>query len=235
MLESTRDAIPPPGADVDPELSNSPVPSFEDIYKQNVDFVWSSARYLGIDKDAVDDVVQDVFVVIHSKLATLQRPQALRSWIYGIVRRTASDYRRSKRTRDAAGARFGAEIKLSQPSQASPLEMVERKAELDLLEIVLAELDEPKREIFVMVEILEMTVPEVVRVLEIPLNTAYSRLRMARQSFEDALARQEECAEENGRRCRTLVPQSQRACQWGIEVADDALALDSLPAVFGYP
>jgi RNA polymerase sigma-70 factor (ECF subfamily) len=36
-----------------------------------------------------------------------------------------------------------------------------------------------------------MSVPEVVQVLEIPLNTAYSRLRLARQSFEEALARHE--------------------------------------------
>jgi RNA polymerase sigma-70 factor (ECF subfamily) len=231
MLESPRKPMGVPGAHVDPELSSSLVPSFEDIYKQNFDFVWSSARYLGIDKDVVDDVVQDAFIVIHAKLATLQRPQALRSWIYGIVRRTASDYRRSKRTRDAAGARFGAELKLTQPSQTSPLEMAERNAELDLLEIVLAELDEPKREVFVMVEILEMTVPEVVRVLEIPLNTAYSRLRLARQSFEEALARQEACTEENGRRCRTLVPENRPACGWGIEVADEALTPDRLPAV----
>ena len=235
MLESTRDPNPLPGEDVDAGLLMPPAPSFEDIYRRHFDFVWASARYLGVDKDTVDDVVQDVFIVIHSKLATLQRPQALRSWIYGIVRRTASDYRRSKRTRDAAGARFGAELKLSQSSQAAPLEMAERNSELNLLDIVLAELDEPKREILVMVEILEMTVPEVVRVLEIPLNTAYSRLRMARQSFEEALARQEAFTEENGRRCRTSIPESRLAYPWRIEVADEALAQDRFPAVFGYP
>jgi RNA polymerase sigma-70 factor (ECF subfamily) len=75
--------------------------------------------------------------------------------------------------------------------------MVERNADLELLESVLAELDEAKREVFVMVEVLEMTVPEVVQALEIPLNTAYSRLRMARQSFEEALARYEAHDKEN--------------------------------------
>jgi RNA polymerase sigma-70 factor (ECF subfamily) len=80
--------------------------------------------------------------------------------------------------------------------------MAERNAELELLESVLAELDEPKREIFVMVEVLEMTVPEVVQALEIPLNTAYSRLRMARQSFEEVLVRHEARSEENRRPCR---------------------------------
>ena len=208
MLKIIRNPIAPRGVDVGPRRSSSTVPPFEDICSQYFDFVWSSARHLGAGKDFIDDVVQDVFIVIHSKLATLQRPEALRSWIYGIVRRILSDYRRSKRTRDAAGATLGAELKLSQPCQPSPLEMAERNGELDLLESVLADLDQPKREVFVMVEILEMTVPEVVRVLDIPLNTAYSRLRMARQSFEKALAGQEARDEENRRPCRALVLES---------------------------
>jgi RNA polymerase sigma-70 factor (ECF subfamily) len=191
-----------PNSDHGPDVSVFAVPSLQTIYKEYFDFVWSSARHLGAMGDAIDDVVQDVFIVIHHKLATLQRPEALRSWIYGIVRRTVSDYRRSRRTRDAAGARLGAEFKSSRPSQPSPLEMAERNAELELLESVLSELDETKREVFVMVEVLEMTVPEVVQALEIPLNTAYSRLRLARQSFEEALARHEARDEENRKTCR---------------------------------
>jgi RNA polymerase sigma-70 factor (ECF subfamily) len=54
---------------------------------------------------------------------------------------------------------------------------------------LLDELDPAKREVFTLVEIDELTVPEAASVLEIPLNTAYSRLRVARQDFEAALAR----------------------------------------------
>jgi RNA polymerase sigma-70 factor (ECF subfamily) len=64
------------------------------------------------------------------------------------------------------------------------LDIAERNADLELIESLLAKLDEPKREVFVMVEILGMTVPEVAQALDMPLNTAYSRLRLARQSFE---------------------------------------------------
>jgi RNA polymerase sigma-70 factor (ECF subfamily) len=175
-------ALPPNAAD--------DVPSFQAIYQQYLEFVWSSARYLGAGTDIIDDVVQDVFIVIHSKLATLLCPEALRSWIYGIVRRTVSEYRRqSRRSRDTAGASLSAEPKSSQPS---PLDMAEMNADLELIESILAKLDGPKREVFVMAEILEMTVPEVVQALDIPLNTAYSRLRLARQSFEEALARHDD-------------------------------------------
>jgi RNA polymerase sigma-70 factor, ECF subfamily len=200
MTESNPKADVPailPDADSEPCRSAASVPSFQIIYRLYFDFVWASARHLGAATDAIDDVVQDVFIVIHSRLATLHDPEALRSWIYGIVRRTVSDYRRSRRNRDAAGARLGAELKSTGHFQPSPLDLTERSAEVELLESILANLDEPKREIFVMVEVLEMTVPEVVQALDIPLNTAYSRLRLARQMFEEVLARHEAAHEEN--------------------------------------
>jgi RNA polymerase sigma-70 factor (ECF subfamily) len=200
MTESNPKADAPailPDADPEPYSSAVSVPTFKVIYRQYFDFVWSSARHLGATADSVDDVVQDVFIVIHARLPTLLNPEALRSWIYGIVRRTVSDHRRSRRNRDAAGARLGAELKSTGSPQPSPLDFVERSAEIELLESVLAELDEPKREIFVMVEVLEMTVPEVVQALEIPLNTAYSRLRLARKVFEEALARRQVAHGEN--------------------------------------
>ena len=200
MTERNSEADAPailPDADSEPCRPAALVPSFQAIYKQFFDFVWSSARHLGATADAVDDVVQDVFIVIHGRLGTLQNPDALRSWIYGIVRRTVSDHRRSRRNRDAAGARLGVELKSTRSSQPSPLDLVERSAEVEVLEGLLAELDEPKREVFVMVEVLEMTVPEVVQALAIPLNTAYSRLRLARKLFEEALAKHEAADGEN--------------------------------------
>ncbi len=83
--------------------------------------------------------------------------------------------------------------------------MAEMNAELGLLDRILAGLGEAKREVFVMVEVLGMTVPEVVQALAIPLGTAYSRLRVARLSFEKALADHEALADASRRQARTLV------------------------------
>jgi RNA polymerase sigma-70 factor (ECF subfamily) len=76
-------------------------------------------------------------------------------------------------------------------SDPTPLENTERNAERQLLMRLLSELDEPKREVFTLVDVHELSVPEAAEALGIPLNTAYSRLRVARQSFEMALARYE--------------------------------------------
>lgn len=164
------------------------VPSFAQVYKQYFDFVWSLARRFGVEPEAMDDVVQEIFLVIYAKLDMLENPDALRSWIYGVVRRSVSTYRRARRTRLGAGLAVGYAAQLESDAP-SPLEQTETHADLQLLASLLAELDEPKREVFSMVELDELTVPEVAQLLDIPLNTAYSRLRMARQAFQEALSR----------------------------------------------
>jgi RNA polymerase sigma-70 factor (ECF subfamily) len=165
-------------------------PSFQAVYRQYFDFVWSCTRRLGVESAAMDDVVQEIFIVIHTKLNTLERPESLRSWIYGIVRRTASTHRRTVRTRIATGITGRANVEITSLAP-TPLEQTEKNAELELLAQLLETLDEPKREIFALVELEELTVPEAAEALQIPLNTAYSRLRAARQAFEAALERVE--------------------------------------------
>jgi len=169
--------------------STQDVPPFEAIYQTYFAFVWASARRLGVDLAAIDDLVQEIFLVIHAKQHTLKDPGALRSWIYGIVRRTASDHRRSQRTKEASGVAMAVQAELEHGIQLTPQELSEQSERVKLLYALLAELDAPKREVFILAELEEMTVPEIAAALELPLNTAYSRLRAARIAFEERLAR----------------------------------------------
>jgi RNA polymerase sigma-70 factor (ECF subfamily) len=182
-------AVAPTGeqAEVCPPLA--PLPPFSEIYARYFDFVWSSARHLGIGAGAIDDVVQEVFIVIHGKLHTIQQPEALRSWIYGVVRRTVSSHRRAYKLKETSTSTFEVLGEASGPFPSTPLEVAEQNAQLQLLSSLLGEIDETKREVFILAELEEMTVPEIAGALEIPLNTAYSRLRAARQAFEAGLAR----------------------------------------------
>ena len=173
--------------------------SFESIYRHYFDFVWSSVRRLGVSPAAADDVVQEIFIVIHSRVHTLEKPDALRSWIYSVVRRTVSSYHRSKRSMHASGAVLAAEP-IARRYPATPFDIAQQNDQVKLLFSLLDELDEPKREVFMMAELDELTVPEIAEILEIPLNTAYSRLRAARQAFEEALARRSTPLEAGGER-----------------------------------
>ena len=166
------------------------VPSFKSVYAQYFGFVWSSARRLGVRPSAMDDVVQEIFIVLHDKLHTLRQPESLRSWIYGVVRRTVSSYHRSRRTRDVSEIALALHVELEHEPQLTPLELNEQNEETKLLWALLGELDPPKREVLILAELDGMRAPEISEALEIPLNTVYSRLRTARFAFEAALARQ---------------------------------------------
>lgn len=189
----------PAGPDLVPTMSE--IPSFEEIYERYFDFVWSSARRLGAGEAAIDDIVQEIFIVIHAKVSTLQKPESLRSWIYGIARRTVSNYHRATRAREASGIGLVAHHELELPLPKTPLDLTEQTDQIRLLWSLLDELDPAKREVLVLVELEEMTVPEAAEALEIPLNTAYSRLRVARQEFEAAFARRA-LREKGGQPCR---------------------------------
>jgi len=179
-LPSATDAATPEAATL---------PSFEAIYEQYFDFVWSMTMRLGVLGAATDDVVQEIFMIVHGRLSTLRQPASLRSWIYGIMRRTVSDYRRSQRSRAAFGETLAVEADVRHASPQTPLDVTEQHDRVKVLQSLLEELDPIKREVFVLAELEEMSVPEIAEILEIPLNTAYSRLRLAREAFEQCLAR----------------------------------------------
>lgn len=165
------------------------VPSFRFVYEKYFDFVWMCARRLGVPMEAIDDVVQEAFIVVHARLRTLEQPSSLRSWLYGVVRRTVSTYHRSRHARVARESSEPAALASAGLMQPSPLDLAVLGDELKLLWRLLRQLDARKREVLVLAELEEMTMPEIAEAIGIPLNTAYSRLRAARQEFSEALSR----------------------------------------------
>lgn len=165
-------------------------PSFRFVYERYFDLVWTTVRHLGVGSEAVDDVVQEVFIVIHARLNTLRQAESLRSWVYGVTRRTVSTFRRSQRTRAASGAEYAMVQDWTTVAPATPDTLTELSDRHRLLLRLLSELDDAKREVFVLAELYEFTAPEIAEALEIPLNTVYSRLRLARLAFEQSRLRE---------------------------------------------
>ncbi len=171
-----------------PQETQAALPSFRSVYDDYFDFIWACTRRLGVPDDAVDDVVQEVFVVVHARLKTVERPASLRSWLYGVVRRTVSTYHRGRHVRRAHESPEPFDDNMS-PMQPSPLDLAVLSDEARLLWRLLGEVAPVKREVFVLAELEEMTAPEIAEAVGIPMNTAYSRLRAARQEFDAAFAR----------------------------------------------
>jgi RNA polymerase sigma-70 factor, ECF subfamily len=173
---------------------------FDAVYDEWFEFVWRSARRLGVHEASLDDVAQDVFLVVYRRLAEFEGRSSLKTWLFGITLRVVADWRRTKR-RKGGLAELPPEDVLA-CAQAGPADEMERAETARLLHSLLAELDDEKREVFVMIELEELTAPEVASVLAVPLNTVYSRLRVAREDFERALGRHRAKEKGAGERAR---------------------------------
>lgn len=161
------------------------VHAFEEIYREHFPFVWRSAKRLGVPHAALDDVVQEVFVIVHRRLADFEGRSSLRTWLFGIVLRVARDHRRSVRRKDPGTPVDPDTV----ASRGGPADDAEKAEAVRLLHALLDQLDDDRREVFVMAELEQMTMPEIADTLGINVNTAYARLRLVRQAFEQALAR----------------------------------------------
>jgi RNA polymerase sigma-70 factor, ECF subfamily len=161
------------------------VPPLAEIFREYAPFVWRGLRRLGIPESDVEDVCQEVFVVVHRKLGDFEGRSSLRTWIYGICARTASDYRRSGRVRREVVTDAPPDAP-QEGGQHDAVALRQARAQLDR---ILDELDDDKRSVFVLYEIEELTMAEVAEALACPLQTAYSRLHAARKVVEAGVER----------------------------------------------
>ena len=158
--------------------------TLDDIYREHFRSAWRLLRRLGVAEAQLDDAAQDVFLVVQRRLVEFDGAAPVRAWVFAIAVRVASEYRR-RATRWRAEP-LGEEQACAAPG---PARLTELQESIRLLHDVLGELDDERREVFVLSELEQLRAPEIASVLGVNLNTIYSRLRSARQRFEAALAR----------------------------------------------
>lgn len=160
--------------------------SFRAIFERDLGYVWTSLRRLGVPARDLEDLSHDVFFRVHQRLADYDRERPFRPWLFGFCFRVASDYRRRSANQREL---LGAELEPTDPSPDALDRLVQAEA-MSLAQLVLQSLELDRRAVFVMHDVDGVPVPEVAEALGIPLNTAYSRLRLARQQFSDSLQRE---------------------------------------------
>ncbi|AKV02043.1 RNA polymerase sigma factor RpoE [Labilithrix luteola] len=165
---------------------------FATVYDEFAPFVWRAALRLGVAETMVEDVVQEIFLVIHRRLPEFEGRSSLKTWIFGIALRVVRLHRRTVMRR-RLDARSRAEdvdpAALPDRTDCGPDAALARRQAMALLSAVLDELDDELREVFVLADIEGLTVPEIAEALATNANTVYSRLRTARKAFEQGLAR----------------------------------------------
>ena len=170
-------AVPPASAN----LVAATAPGFEQIYRDHRRFVWRAVRRLGVADGDVEDQCQLVFEVVHRQLPGFRGASKLSTWLFGIVARVVSDYRRSA-YRHRVVLEDQLEVALP-PDQGTGLERAQARALVDQL---LAVLDADKRAALVLCDLDGLEVKDVAQMLGVPAQTVYSRLRVARARVEQA-------------------------------------------------
>jgi len=159
---------------------------FRALYDREVAFVWRNLRRLGVPLADVDDRCQEVFVVAHRRWADFaDYGRGVRPWLYAILVRVVSEARRHRR-RHPEDSDGGATLE-RQRVEAAQAGVVMLRERVDRLDRALARVEVGRRMVLVLHEVEELSAPEIAQALGIPVNTVYSRLRVARAELEEAL------------------------------------------------
>jgi RNA polymerase sigma-70 factor (ECF subfamily) len=151
---------------------------FGALYAEHFRAVWRTLQRLGVHPGSVDDAAQEVFVTAWKKWDDFEGRSTQRTWLLGIAIRVASDTRRKQRPTEEVSPRLP--MGGPGPEAATASREVGRRVEQ-----LLAKLEPERREVLLLVDVEGYSVPEVATATGVNLNTLYTRLRAARQQFED--------------------------------------------------
>ncbi|HUS33628.1 MAG TPA: RNA polymerase sigma factor [Kofleriaceae bacterium] len=157
---------------------------FAAVYRDNLDYVWQSLRRLGAPPSDLEDLAHEVFLVVHRKLVDYDTTRPIKPWLFGIAFRVASDHRKKLARRGDHGEDI-ADVRAA--SDASPEAQTMRRQAIDLARRALESVDDEARAVFILAELDGVAVTDVATSLEIPVNTAYTRLRRARLAVANVL------------------------------------------------
>ena len=155
------------------------------VFRAHHAFVWRVLAHLGVAPADQEDALQEVFVVVHRRLADYREQDKIRAWLYAIAARVARDFRRRVRRRreqlsDAPPERVSDASQVSDAANRQALVFAER---------LLDSLPDKQRAVFMLYEIEQMPMTEVALAVACPLPTAYARLRKARERVLAQVAR----------------------------------------------
>jgi RNA polymerase sigma-70 factor (ECF subfamily) len=157
-----------------------------EVYRAHAGFVWRVVRRLGVAEEALEDVVHDVFLVVHRRLGDYDGRAALTTWLFGVARGVASNHRRGQ----ARSLRKLSVAPTPTPGP-DPEARTEQAQAAAFVRGFLQGLDEDRRLLFELADLEGMKVPEIAEALGMNLNTAYARLRAVREQLSRSLAERE--------------------------------------------
>jgi RNA polymerase sigma-70 factor (ECF subfamily) len=158
-------------------------PDLASVFGEHFGYVWKSLRRLGIADSDLEDLVHEVFLRVHARLHEYDPARPMRPWIFAFACRVAVEHRRRARHRLEIG---GVETDPPDPRPLADMQLADAE-ERALFKAALEALDVERRAVLVLHHVDGVPVAEIAHALEIPVNTAFSRLRLARAQLANAV------------------------------------------------
>jgi RNA polymerase sigma-70 factor (ECF subfamily) len=158
---------------------------FHTVFQFHGPYVWHTLRRLGVHPSDLEDQTHEVFLQVFHQFAEYDPTRPIRPWLFAFAFRKALKYRGRAQHRLEV---MGHESEVADPHPTA-LDALLRKEALDLAHAALSGLELGQRAVFILHELDGCAMPEIAATLDLALNTAYSRLRLARAAFEKAARR----------------------------------------------
>ena len=151
-----------------------------DLFAAHGAFLHRVAQRLVGSAALADDVVQEVFLIAFRRRLDVDLRLGIRTWLYRTAVNVARQGFRTDRRYADALTRL---TTLPGVEAATPEHEADRRRSGQQVRACIARLSEAQREVFVLFELEELDGAEIAAILEIPINTVWSRLRLARAAF----------------------------------------------------
>jgi RNA polymerase sigma-70 factor, ECF subfamily len=154
------------------------------LYDEHGEYLTRVVHRLTGSRDAAEDVVQDVFLLAYHRRAELEDRTGIRTWLYRAAVNHVRHRRRSWSRYQGLMGRFERHATDAEKADG-PDEGASRTERGRLVHECVAELSDKLREVFVLYELEELEGNEIAEILDLPVNTVWSRLRLARAAFRE--------------------------------------------------
>jgi RNA polymerase sigma-70 factor (ECF subfamily) len=155
---------------------------FGALFDQEFTYVWNALRRLGVAERDLEDMTHEVFLQVYRHRDAYDANRTVRPWLFGFAHRMAADYRRLARHR-AVLVGDAADLEATQPGAHTIEDHLESREAVELVQRALERLEFDQRAVFVLHDLDGFSMKDVAESLRIPVNTGYSRLRLARARF----------------------------------------------------
>ncbi len=132
-------------------------------------------------REEAEDLTQQTFVVVRKKISSFRGKSSLKTWVHSIA---INEYRQWLRKR-----RWTTNVIDDEPTRDPAFETFESGY---VLNQAIAQLSPKLREAFVLFEVEQLSMNEVIAVLKVPSGTAKARVAAARQKLRSLLEEQSE-------------------------------------------